>query len=67
MTSYSANEQQEPLNKPAAETNYEPQDSLYRPVTEEWKKVLFVFNPVAGRSEIRTELVDILEILAKDS
>ena len=67
MTSYSANEQQEPLNKPAAETKYEPQDSLYRPVTEQWKKVLFVFNPVAGRSEIRTELVDILEILAKDS
>ena len=67
MTSYSANEPRESLNRPAAEPQNEPHDSLYRPVTEQWKKVLFVFNPVAGRSEIRTELVDILEILAKDS
>ena len=44
-----------------------PEESLYRPVTEKWKKALFVFNPVAGRSEIRTELVDILEILTKDA
>lgn len=34
---------------------------------EMWKKVLFIFNPVSGRSQIRTDLVDILEILsAKD-
>ena len=32
-----------------------------------WKKVLLVFNPVSGKSQIRTDLVDILEILsAKD-
>ena len=67
MTSYSANEPRESLNRPAAEPQNEPHDSLYRPVTEQWTKVLFVFNPVAGRSEIRTELVDILEILAKES
>lgn len=36
-------------------------------VSEKWKKVLLIFNPVAGRSEIRTELVDILEILAAES
>ncbi len=34
---------------------------------ETWKKVLFIFNPVSGKSQIRTDLVDILEILsAKD-
>ena len=34
---------------------------------EMWKKVLFIFNPVSGKSQIRTDLVDILEILsAKD-
>ena len=26
-----------------------------------WKKVLFIFNPVSGRSQIRTDLVDILD------
>ena len=32
-----------------------------------WKKVLLIFNPVSGKSQIRTDLVDILEILsAKD-
>ena len=67
MTSYSANEPRESLNRPAAEPQNEPHDSLYRPVTEQWKKVLFVFNPVAGRSEIRTELVDILESFARES
>lgn len=30
-----------------------------------WKKILFVFNPVAGRSQIRNFLVDILEILSR--
>ncbi len=30
-----------------------------------WKKILFVFNPVAGRSQIKTYMVDILEILSK--
>ena len=36
-------------------------------VRETWKKVLFIFNPVSGKSQIRTDLVDILEILsAKD-
>ena len=30
-----------------------------------WKKVLFIFNPVSGRSQIRTDLVDILEILSR--
>lgn len=29
-----------------------------------WKKILFVFNPVAGRSQIREDLLDILEILS---
>lgn len=31
-----------------------------------WKKVLFVFNPVAGRSQIRNHLVDILTILSAE-
>ena len=31
---------------------------------EMWKKVLLIFNPVSGRSQIRTDLVDILEILS---
>ena len=30
-----------------------------------WKKILFIFNPVAGRSQIRGSLLDILEILSK--
>lgn len=30
-----------------------------------WKKILFVFNPVAGRSQIKNHMVDILEILSK--
>ncbi|MDO5133927.1 MAG: diacylglycerol kinase family protein [Eubacteriales bacterium] len=29
-----------------------------------WKKILFIFNPVAGRSQIRNSLVDILEVLS---
>lgn len=29
-----------------------------------WKRVLFVFNPVAGRSQIREDLLDIVEILS---
>ena len=29
-----------------------------------WKKVLFIFNPVAGRSQIRNQLLDIIEIFA---
>lgn len=32
--------------------------------TTPWKKILFVFNPVAGRSQIRNHLLDILEILS---
>ena len=67
MTSYSENETQDLKESPAAEPADKRREYLYRPVTEQWKKALFVFNPVAGRSEIRTELVDILEILAKDS
>ena len=30
-----------------------------------WKKILFVINPVAGRSQIRTCLVDILEMFSQ--
>lgn len=30
-----------------------------------WKKILFVFNPVSGRSQIRNYLVDILDILTR--
>ena len=29
-----------------------------------WKKILFVFNPVAGRSQIRNHLLEIIEILS---
>lgn len=29
-----------------------------------WKRILFVFNPVAGRSQIREDLLDIVEILS---
>ena len=29
-----------------------------------WKKILFVFNPVAGRSQIKNYLLDIIEILS---
>ena len=28
-----------------------------------WKKILFVFNPVAGRSQIRNHMVDILDTI----
>ena len=42
-------------------------DSLYKAVTEPLKKSLFIFNPVAGKSQIRTDLVDILQILSKDA
>lgn len=30
-----------------------------------WKRILFIFNPVAGRSQIRNNLVDIIEVLSK--
>ena len=30
-----------------------------------WKRILFIFNPVAGRSQIRNNLVDIIEILSE--
>ena len=33
--------------------------------TRPWKKILFVFNPVAGRSQIKTHMVDILEVLSR--
>lgn len=42
-------------------------ESLYKAVVERWKKVLFIFNPVSGKSQIRTDLVDILQILSKDA
>ena len=29
-----------------------------------WKKILFIFNPVSGRSQIKTNLMEILEILS---
>ena len=29
-----------------------------------WKKILFIFNPVAGRSQIRNYLLDIIETLS---
>lgn len=29
-----------------------------------WKKVLFIFNPVAGRSQIKNQLLDIIEVLS---
>ena len=32
--------------------------------TDPWKKVLFIFNPVSGKSQIRTDLADILSILS---
>ena len=67
MTSYSENETQDLKESPAAEPADRRREYLYRPVTEQWKKALFVFNPVAGRSEIRTEIVDILEILTGGS
>lgn len=37
------------------------------PETKQWEKVLFVYNPVAGKSEIKTELADIVGILSGDS
>jgi YegS/Rv2252/BmrU family lipid kinase len=44
-----------------------PHESLYKAVVEPWKKVLFIFNPVAGKSQIRTDIVDILDILSRDA
>ena len=67
MTSYSANEQQDLQESPASGTAGGRRKALNGPAAEQWKKALFVFNPVAGRSEIRTELVDILEIFARES
>ena len=29
-----------------------------------WKKILFIFNPVAGMSRIRDSLLDIISILS---
>ena len=29
-----------------------------------WKKILFIFNPVSGRSQIKNNLMEILEILS---
>ena len=40
---------------------------LYSEFEESRKKVLFIFNPVAGKSQIRSDLVDILEILSDAS
>ena len=66
MTSYSANEQQDLQESPASGSAGRRRESSNRPAAEQWKKALFIFNPVAGRSEIRTELVDILEISRED-
>ena len=30
----------------------------------DWKKILFIYNPVAGRSQIRDQLLDIITILS---
>lgn len=30
----------------------------------DWKKILFIYNPVAGRSQIRDQLLDIINILS---
>ena len=43
----------------------EKDPSIYREYDNLWKKVLFIFNPVSGKSQIRTDLVDILEILSR--
>lgn len=67
MTSYSENEPLDIQKSPAAGAAGRRRESQSGPVAEQWKKALFVFNPVAGRSEIRTELVDILEIFARES
>ena len=67
MTSYSANEQQDLQESPASGTAGGRRKALNGPAAEQWKKALFIFNPVAGRSEIRTEFVDILEVFARES
>ena len=67
MTSYSENEPLDIQKSPAAGSAGRRRESQSGPGAEQGKKALFVFNPVAGRSEIRTELVDILEIFARES
>ena len=42
-------------------------DSLYKAVTEPLKKSLFIFNPVSGKSQIRFDLIEILQILSNDA
>lgn len=32
---------------------------------DSWKKILFIFNPVSGKSQIRSDLMDILSILSE--
>ena len=42
-------------------------DSFYSAATEPLKTVLFVFNPVSGKSQIRFDLIDILQILSNNA
>ena len=42
-------------------------DSLYKAVTEPLKKSLFIFNPVSGKSQIRFDLIEILQIFSNDA
>ena len=72
MTSYSVSEPKETLDQPAAKAQAaKAHDESQKPLggsdTQQWKRALFVFNPVAGKSDIRTDLVDILEIFARES
>lgn len=40
---------------------------IYREEDEAWKKILFVFNPVSGRTQIKNDLMEILEIFSKEN
>ena len=40
-------------------------DHIYSEYGKKWEKILFVFNPVSGKSQIRGDLMDILETLSQ--
>ena len=40
-------------------------DSIYSEYGKKWEKLLFVFNPVSGKSQIRGDLMDILDTLSQ--
>ena len=47
-------------------SNNEKAYKIYREEDDLWKKILFVFNPVSGRTQIKSDLMEILEIFSRE-